>query len=301
MFVKSVVTILSEAFGVTEKFTDEQIREALQSATFEVSQPGNVKIKKSDDDEEEEGGDDDEKKIQELAQSLRQITPDPDFKVNPIEFEKDDDSNGHIAFMTAFSNLRARNYTIEEEPFYKVKLIAGKIIPAIATTTAMVVGAVGMELYKYVVGREHTSFRNSFCNLALPNWVFSETMDPIVHEDKEMDPILFMPVVAIPPKWTNWQTIDVQGPKTVGQLRDELKERYNLEISMIISGQKTLYNEMSDQTDRLAMDIEALYKQLHEVESFWVGKKYLIFVLGAELDGTDADCPSLRYILPQTE
>ena len=82
---------------------------------------------------------------------MTSIEAKPDFKVNLVEFEKDDDSNGHIDFMTAVANLRARNYTIEEAPRYKIKLIAGKIIPAIATTTAMVVGACGMELYKYVL------------------------------------------------------------------------------------------------------------------------------------------------------
>ena len=82
---------------------------------------------------------------------MTSIQANPQFKINMVEFEKDDDTNGHIDFMTSVANLRARNYKIEEAPRYKIKLIAGKIIPAIATTTAMVVGACGMELYKFVL------------------------------------------------------------------------------------------------------------------------------------------------------
>lgn len=300
LFIKSIVTILSGAFHVKEKFTDEQIREALKTAQFQVVEPGNKKIKKDDNDQVDETGDDDDQVIQQLANKLRAIQADPNFTVNPVEFEKDDDSNGHIDFMAAFSNLRGRNYTIEEAPRYKIKLIAGKIIPAIATTTAMIVGACGMELYKLVLGKPHTAFRNSFCTLALPNWVFSETMDPIVHEDKELDPILYMPVVAIPPKWTSWESIDIQGPKTVAEMNKELMDRYQIEVSMVISGTTTLWNGMMDSNkSRLDVEIKELYIKIHKdaADHFYEGKKYLVFVVGAEKDGVDADCPIIRYIL----
>jgi hypothetical protein len=36
-------------------------------------------------------------------------------------------------------------------------------------------------------------------NLAIPLFVFSEPMPPIVNTDKAMDPILFCPVKAVPP------------------------------------------------------------------------------------------------------
>tara|TARA_B110000503_G_scaffold122823_1_gene187804 strand:- start:113 stop:358 length:246 start_codon:yes stop_codon:yes gene_type:complete len=53
--------------------------------------------------------------------------------------------------MAATANLRARNYKINEAERFKIKMIAGKIIPAIATATAMVVGAVGLELLKLIL------------------------------------------------------------------------------------------------------------------------------------------------------
>jgi ubiquitin-activating enzyme E1 len=65
-----------------------------------------------------------------------------------------------------------------------VKLIAGKIIPAIATTTAMVVGAVGIEIIKYLVGKKGSAFKNVTINLALPLWIFNDPQEAIVNTDK---------------------------------------------------------------------------------------------------------------------
>lgn len=94
--------------------------------------------------------------------------------------------------------MRARNYKIEEVDNFKVKLIAGKIIPAIATTTAMVVGAVGIEIIKFLMKKKAEIYKNVTINLALPLWVFNDPLQPIVNEDKEFDPIMCGPIRVVP-------------------------------------------------------------------------------------------------------
>jgi len=131
-------------------------------------------------------------------------------KILCAEFEKDDDTNFHIDFIHSVSCLRARNYKIHECDHGRTKMIAGKIIPAIATTTAMVTGVVGVEIYKFVQGfNTIEKFRNSFINLALPLFVFTEPDNIKKTKSKDYDPIMCGPVKAVPEGFTIYDKIIV--------------------------------------------------------------------------------------------
>ncbi|KAI1313827.1 E1 ubiquitin-activating protein uba2 [Mortierella claussenii] len=63
-----------------------------------------------------------------------------------IQFDKDDPET--LDFVTATANLRARIYGIEEKSRFQVKAMAGNIIPAIATTNAIIAGMMVMLAFK---------------------------------------------------------------------------------------------------------------------------------------------------------
>ncbi|PIK56290.1 putative ubiquitin-like modifier-activating enzyme 1 [Apostichopus japonicus] len=149
---------------------------------------------------------------------------------------EDDDTNLHMDFICATSNLRAENYEIPPADKHKTKGIAGKIIPAIATTTSAVAGLVCLELFKMVNGNKKLeSYKNGFINLALPFYGFSE---PIAAPTQEYNGI----------KFSLWDRIDVNGIQqngvemTLQEFLDYFQKELNLEITMLSQGVCMLYS-----------------------------------------------------------
>ena len=94
-----------------------------------------------------------------------------------ISFDKDDDDT--LDFVTAASNLRSSAYGIETKTRWEVKEMAGNIIPAIATTNAIVSGLIVLQAL-HLLRRSHDKMRNvhlqfkpavplSTVSLSLPN------------------------------------------------------------------------------------------------------------------------------------
>jgi len=170
--------------------------------------------------EEEVKDEDDEEKIANLLEELRALDTSSFKKLEPADFEKDDDTNFHIDFITSCSNMRARNYHIPLAKRHKCKMVAGRIIPAVATTTAMVTGLVEMELYKIVLGLGKAKFLGANVNLGVNSMRLFEPVAPKPAVEK-YDDILMSVAKPVPPGWTCWDKVMVsRGDLTVKQFVD---------------------------------------------------------------------------------
>ncbi|TDH16143.1 hypothetical protein EPR50_G00016820 [Perca flavescens] len=203
-------------------------------------------------------------------------------QVSPLQFEKDDDSNGHVDFVTSASALRARMYAIEPADRLKTKRIAGKIIPAIATATAAVAGLVALELIKVVGGYEFESFKNCFFNLAIPVVVLTEPAP--VKQSLIRDNIYFS-------IWDCW-TIFGHEDFTLSDFMNAVREKYGIEPTMVVHGVKMLYVPvMPGHSKRLKLTMQKLIKPS-------VDRRYvdLTVSFAPEADGDDdLPGPPVRY------
>lgn len=103
-------------------------------------------------------------------------------KMNALTAEKkvdswDKDDNTHLEFVTAASNLRASIFNIPTSSKFTVKCLyelycnlisiaeAGNIIPAIATTNAIIAGLIVIEAFKILSAQKNKKFYN-VCTLS---------------------------------------------------------------------------------------------------------------------------------------
>lgn len=214
------------------------------------------------------------------------------FKMYPINFEKDDNTNFHMDFIVAASNLRAENSNIPPADRHKSKLIAGKIIPAIATTTAAIVGLVCLELYKVVQGHQQLeSYKNSFMNLALPFFSLSEPLAPPRHQYYNQE-------------WTLWDRFEVRGLQpngeemTLRQFLDYFKKEHKLEITMLSQGISMLYSFFMPATklrERLDQPMTEIVSHMSKRKLGHHLRALILELCCNDESGEDVEVPYVQY------
>lgn len=201
-------------------------------------------------------------------------------KLSPIEFEKDNDENSHVDFIYACANIRAQNYKIKQASRFEVKGISGRIIPAIATTTAMVSGLSILEIYKYILKCHLNAFRNTYISLALPLITSSDPFAPELDEYSYKDGTKY--------KYNLWDKIEFDDI-TLQEFFNLCKDKFGYKIEMLIIDTKTVWVAFGNANT--AKYEKYLNMKFSEMVDHVEGRKYI--VLGVLFDSEDDMFPSI--------
>lgn len=296
-FVKSAANLRAKSYGIVGSWEDQIVTEIVSAISVPEFKPvDGVTIPSNDEEAKNNSGAGATSSYMDVdgqcEQMLKALPPrsafNSSFLVQPQDFEKDDDE--HMRVIAACSNLRARNYSIPEVDLHKSRGIAGKITPAIATTTALVTGQICIELFKVLLNKPIEKFQCSFSNLALPLFTHEEPAPPVgtvaTIKGKEW-------------KWTVWDRIEIDEPDmTLQALIDYMEQEYGLELSMVSAGVSILYTDYMAKkkaAERKPMTLKAV-TELVTKKSVVEGQKFLVLELLAQDLETDeeVDLPSLR-------
>lgn len=217
------------------------------------------------------------------------------------EFEKDIDSNFHVDFIYASANARAQNYDLAAMDWITVKIKAGKIVPALATTTAAIAALQTIEILKLLKVKDGNlkigATRNTFLNMAGPYMMMSEPGEPVTNK---------LTAEISVNVWERWEvTID----KASGSLSDvisDLAKSFAIQARDVLMGAQPLFLYAMRNQDKPILEqdefkcpLTQLLKEKTDMlaVSEWVDLT-LTFVTNSEIEGEKMleNVPTVRVI-----
>jgi len=220
---------------------------------------------------------------------------------NGEKFEKDNDELYHVDFLFSFSNLRARNYNIEECDKEKVRKVAGNIIAAIVSTTACIAGFVAIQIYSVILSNDITKMRNIGLDLGNSWYSIGRPEEMNIYESMEKVNNN-LNLINIPLKFSIWDTITIKGPIIIKELLRFFKDEYNFEIDYINANNHCILDMIENDdilnNEDIDKSIDDLYNQFFPNDM--KNKKYIkLIILGTKND-KDIKLPRIKYLINKT-
>lgn len=182
----------------------------------------------------------DDKELEELEKTSKFVDLDVDYEnikeLNEISFDKD--INEHYNWLYVACLVRAKCYDIDFPDILQMRKIAGKIIPAMATTTSIVAGLVSLEYVKYFQNKKLEDYRSYFVNLAQNQYLFSE---PEACKKKKLGNV----------EITLWDKFVEKEDLTLGELMSKYSKLFGVEITMLVTEDEMLYVPMMTEEENL--------------------------------------------------
>ena len=172
--------------------------------------------------------------IEDMNRIIERINKNKDinFEINEEIYNKDGLTNNHIEFIQSSSNLRARNYSIDEESKNKILMISGQIIPSVPTSTAAIAGYLSLQIINLMYTHDTENIiKNAFFHLGLN--IFDLIPQEKMEEESESEE----------KKYADYQGIEIKGSKTCKEFLDYMLNIYNLEIFHIEINDKIIYDK----------------------------------------------------------
>lgn len=237
-YVETTIKLLLISCGLNCFPERKEIYKILESYKPNIYNPVEMKIASNDSELEKVENNLKDTKLKDTSVLLSKL-----FMAQ--EFEKDDDMNSHVKWINIVSNMRALNYSIPIVDFQETKGIAGRIIPAISTTTSAVSGLIMLEMIKYLLGlNKEDNYRSTFINLA-------ESL--LIHTEPVKASMININGVEI----NNWTKFIYTEDSILDKFKSYYEDIFKTKINMIVIGSSLIYSDF--------MNSENLERKLSEL------------------------------------
>ncbi|KAK3874308.1 hypothetical protein Pcinc_020748 [Petrolisthes cinctipes] len=220
----------------------------------------------------------------------------------PIQLDKDDPLQ--LDYMVAAAKLRGVNYHIPTGDSLSLRGAAGRINPAVVTSSAVVAGLASLELLKVVQNHPHTYlYRTSEFNLALARYCFlpPEPATTYTYNGKI--------------EWSDWDKFDLieSDLMTLRDFIEHFRHHHHLQLTMVACGNFSIYSFLLPQLEmerRMDMRVTTILRELIEKRAkeektelgdgkggMKVGPILFLDICANDHEGKDVEVPFVRYVV----